>query len=563
MFAAAAYVDAALCAARELQPEHTEHVLEDVRFERALVVRKEATPMLMLDLQHGDGSFGVFARHDDQPWERHGSGRMLPTARYAPLPALDVTELARQLGRALDLDSTYARLRDLGLEYGPEFRRLASLHVGEAGTNRMLARLDTSGLEPGCGSLHPTLLDSAFHGVLAAVDGMTRAMVPVAIERVRLLDAARLPAFAYATWGRTADQSLVADVALVAEDGSPVLEVRGVTCHFLEQVSDVDAAIQASWLHLDTFEPQVWPAPAQARGQIWALAGSAEAYLDALGGALDTIGIASRPLAETDPLAPFSKVVVAFAADPADPAGIAACAALQGIVAQLVAARCSLRVLTFGARQLGDADEPCPAQSALLGLARVIMTEHPELATRIVDLHLRGSAPTAELLALLDADDAEEETAVRGDALYARRLRRHDPGYLRFGSEPGSTPMLSPRRNEPAADQLEVELLAASIEADEARPGSALLPDRPRLRSFVGRVVRVGAEVEGVAVGDIVQFVKRGTFGSACVDRAEPRPAGGGRSRTTCRRAVCRPGAGLARGLRRRPSRRRRLRTGT
>ena len=66
VFAAAAYVDAALCASRELHPERAEHVLEDVRFERALVVRKDATPMLMLDLQRSDGSFGVFARHDDQ-----------------------------------------------------------------------------------------------------------------------------------------------------------------------------------------------------------------------------------------------------------------------------------------------------------------------------------------------------------------------------------------------------------------------------------------------------------------------------------------------------------------
>ena len=63
-------------------------------------------------------------------------------------------------------------------------------------------------------------------------------------------------------------------------------------------------------------------------------------------------------------------------------------------------------------------------------------------------------------------------------------------------ASPAHKRCLTPRRSKPAADQLEVELLAASIEADEAQPGlGAAFADRPRLRSFVGRVVRVGAEV--------------------------------------------------------------------
>ena len=95
-----------------------------------------------------------------------------------------------------------------------------------------------------------------------------------------------------------------------------------MTCRFLEQASDADGVIQPSWLHLDTFQPQVWPAPAQARGQVWALAGTADAYLERARPRRSTVsGIASRPLAQTDALEPFSKVVVAFAPGPGRPGG--------------------------------------------------------------------------------------------------------------------------------------------------------------------------------------------------------------------------------------------------
>ena len=124
-------------------------MIEDRRIERALVVRPEASPMLMLELQHADGSFGVFARHEEQPWERHGVGRVLANARYERRTVLDLDTLARELDRELELEDVYASLRALGLDYGPEFRRLASLQVGTdaAGGTRMLSRLRADGLD--------------------------------------------------------------------------------------------------------------------------------------------------------------------------------------------------------------------------------------------------------------------------------------------------------------------------------------------------------------------------------------------------------------------------------
>nr|MDZ8062915.1 amino acid adenylation domain-containing protein [Nostoc sp. EkiNYC01] len=70
------------------------------------------------------------------------------------------------------------------------------------------------------------------------------------------------------------------------------------------------------------------------------------------------------------------------------------------------------------------------AQSPLWGLGRVIAQEHPDWRCSMVDLApVAESSEVTSLLQLLQADDVENQIAVRGDVSYVARLKRYLPSY--------------------------------------------------------------------------------------------------------------------------------------
>ncbi|MBD2522077.1 type I polyketide synthase [Nostoc sp. FACHB-133] len=70
------------------------------------------------------------------------------------------------------------------------------------------------------------------------------------------------------------------------------------------------------------------------------------------------------------------------------------------------------------------------AQSPLWGLGRVIAQEHPDWRCSMVDLApVPKPSEIASLLQLLQADDVENQIALRGDVSYVARLKRYLPSY--------------------------------------------------------------------------------------------------------------------------------------
>ncbi len=71
---------------------------------------------------------------------------------------------------------------------------------------------------------------------------------------------------------------------------------------------------------------------------------------------------------------------------------------------------------------------PSIAQSPLWGLGRVIAQEHPDWRCSMVDLApVPKPSEIASLLQLLQADDVENQIALRGDVSYVARLKRYLP----------------------------------------------------------------------------------------------------------------------------------------
>ena len=520
VFPAAGYVDAALSACLELDAECRGCVLEEVRFERVFVLKPDANPTLVVDAPNGD--FTLYGRHHGEGWERKASCR-LGAATPDPAQTLAFAALEASLPIELDVARLYADLAELGLDYGPAFRRLESVRLrrdGAAG-GALLARLsDVTSAETG--ALHPTALDAAFHALLALSTDATAPVVPIAVRRLTWWRAAGAPRWVHGVVSSRSDGSLTGELTLADDEGRVLLQARGLE---FRPLNGSDAAPKhAAWLYTDEFEPLADTPSLSAELGACALYGSASPFLDRLSESLVRAGASIRRLnaANVASVEAGERLLVAFEATGGVDGGFAAVHELHTLVQALAGKSASVRLITFSAHALSAEERPDPEQAALWGFGCVVMTEQPELGLRLVDTTAAGDL--SSLLAALFEPDFDEEVVVREGAVFTRRLRHAAPASAaRHSTFVSAGSMLPPARGaELAADELELRTLAAAI-----HPADLALALRPlavgtgsrtaRGRGISARISKIGANVRGFDVGEFVHTFHDGELATRVV----------------------------------------------
>ncbi|GAA1291964.1 SDR family NAD(P)-dependent oxidoreductase [Saccharothrix xinjiangensis] len=227
---AAAYVDMALAAGREVFDAPVE--VTGLRIDRALTLpwNDPDTPVHLHTALGRDARFGVAARvgeHGD--WVEHAAARVRRLLRDAP-PPLAVAPITGRLPRAITAEQHYAACARAGLPYGPAFRVLTGLHVGDG---EVLAAYSAA-IEPDDRHLaHPTVLDGALQAGLSLIAEPT-AHLPVGIDAVRCWRS--MPAVGLVHLrARTSDAQEVSwDMTITDLDGAVALEILGCRAHRFE-----------------------------------------------------------------------------------------------------------------------------------------------------------------------------------------------------------------------------------------------------------------------------------------------------------------------------------------
>ena len=194
LFPAAGFVSMALEAAADMVPADQtvgEFLMRDVVFKNALVLNSdEAGTEVLLQLQPLVTSakstsaewyrFAVVSFGDNDVMVEHCHGQVQAKTGPAPRAAGPAPEpfarLQAQTNKRKNVDLYYSHLRQVGLNYGERFRLLSA--PVESGDGFALGKLEFDPAKvvayPGdeC-ILHPTLLDSAFHTIFAAIASMS------------------------------------------------------------------------------------------------------------------------------------------------------------------------------------------------------------------------------------------------------------------------------------------------------------------------------------------------------------------------------------------------------
>lgn len=470
-----------------------------------------------------------WARDGKNEGQSDGDERMLVQAQLEPMrrppagaiPPTDLVGLRDGAGPALEVSAHYARLQQLGLNWGPDLRGLCSLFCDPA-TGRALGQIATP---PRKDSFDPVLTEAALVTALACFEGGLAA-IPTRIARVDLFTD-QLPqeiwCAAELVWRRGA-RALV-DLRFFDAEGEALGGLFGVE---LAAVPGAAAIMQDQTggqepLHLlNSWHAAPQPAePAPAAGR-WLLVGDVNRIGTQIMAQIEQLGAVEYHLAQSgeqflagdqqsiddlvgrlDGLAGVIFTLGLEAGGMADPLGETAAQTLacfaDALERHCAGAHPRALVITCAAVMVSGADAPAqPAQSALAGITQALASRNARWTC--VDIAPHAEAADWAVLAreaLCDSDDAlvlvrdghRMTNMVRVSDRLAQRaeravvLGREDMVRFEWCHAPGKPALIlvadAPKQDDPAALCLALEALswpaeelqAAGLDKEDDTPG--------------------------------------------------------------------------------------------
>ncbi|MDA4110886.1 type I polyketide synthase [Mycolicibacterium holsaticum] len=565
-------VPGATYAAMALAAVGTPAQVREVFFYEPIILPEKASREVQLTLHHlEDGSGSTFQVHSrphgerDAEWSLNADGRIVTTVDDEPgtAPTESIEAACERLKRTRpqQLFDTFA---DMELTWGPTWSTsLKSLWTGDGEAVGDVAIGDELAEHLGSEPIHPVLLDlctgvafPAFPAVLAATEDsgpMADLFLPLRYGRVVLREKMPNRFYCRARWqsGSAESETQVFDLDFVDRSGRLLGEIRDFAVKRAPREALLRGLGGDTTRTLYTVGWQEMPPPAETdtadkSDGTWLIAGFDELSTrlpDSV--SLDRTSLSDpefwrRPFVQAaERGAPISGIVWRSAGQPgADESAAEFAERLESEIDQLLTVVRTLQSqedvkLTGGlwivteravATESGEAVDP--AQSALWGLGRTIMTEQPALRCKLVDYDTLDDV-VRSLPGLLGTSVDEPELALRqGKYLVPRMLPWARGGPLAvpratdYTLEPTERGAIDNLRlieidvPPPPAGQVQIRVEAAGLNFRDVLNVLGLYPGDPgRIGGdLAGIVTEVGAGVSGFEVGQRVFGFMQGGF---------------------------------------------------
>ncbi|HEV7648568.1 MAG TPA: type I polyketide synthase, partial [Actinophytocola sp.] len=435
--------------------------IEDLTLQAPLVLPETGAVLLQVavgaETETGQRHLTVHSRPEaGGTWVRHATGTL--AAGLEPAGAA-LTEWPPAGATAVPIADVYAELAGIGLEYGPAFQGLEAVWRRGDDVYAEVALDEAQVPQAGRYGLHPALLDSALHALLAAATGERTLALPFSWNDVTL---AATGAAALRVHIRPAGDDAFA-IDLADDTGAPVASVGSLTVRPI------------------TPEQLAAATPAAAEQHLYRL---------------DWVGVDPATPTGEDPDDAVVETIAGSAGDVAGTARHVAHRALELVRSWLADDRSGRLVLhTTGAVAVDPGDDIAdPAAAAAWGLVRTAQSEHPGRFV-LVDTDDQSAAALAAALAT-----GETQVAVRAGKLYVPRLAR--------STQQTGTP--EAREPDPDGTVLVTggtsglgALFARHLVTDRGVRHLLLLsrrgPDAPGVAELVGELTDLGAHVSVTA----------------------------------------------------------------
>ena len=443
-------------------------------------VRLTVTP-----LKSGKASFRLLSGDAEDPkiWHTHMTGTLRKSEAPAR-PAFSTKQVRDRCRQTMAAANFYDRLDKLGLEYGPSFRGVRELYIGE---HEALSKVQLpDGLTTAQYLMHPAFLDACLHAYPLVIDGAEKtedgcSYLPVSLEGFRCYQDGVDKAWVHTRLRSVGkDDTQVVDIQVYDDAERPVADLQGLSVRLLQLGKMPEPKAGAD----DLFYRAIWrkstaptASPATDRGPAsWMIFADEKGVGAALAGKLEAAGHHCHLVYRDDALVrrgprtwtvnerqpeDFRRLLAEFAAGETLPCdgvvylwGLDA-PSVEGLtLARLksgseMMCRGALAILhafsesrsarpggtrlwfvTANTQKLDAQEQPVdPVQACLWGLGRTAAIEYPGIWGGLIDLQLNGErVPDIDLLvAELVNPDGENQIVISAGN------QRH---VARFVSEP-------------------------------------------------------------------------------------------------------------------------------
>lgn len=240
----------------------------------------------------------------------------------------------------------------------------------------------------------------------------------------------------------------------------------------------------------------------------------------------------------------FAPDVPAAGADDHKRALMAPLHALSGLIQSLGDRTARIWVMAEGgARAIADLGPACPVQTGVWAFVRTAINEFDKLDLRLVDFAegMRPVDKAARLAQLMSSPGDVRELVLTAESMFALEVRRGTPAQTtpaparistddhavvlqqRERGNPEELTWVRAQRRPPGEHEVEIEVATSGLNFRDVMWSLGLLPEEALESGFAGptiglecagRIVRVGASVAGLSVGDPVIAIAPASFAS-------------------------------------------------
>ncbi|NER52999.1 MAG: SDR family NAD(P)-dependent oxidoreductase, partial [Symploca sp. SIO1A3] len=489
IFPTAAYVEIVLAAGAQIfasgkVDNHPPLVVEDLLMQQPLVLDAVETTSVQLVLTPNQSGydFGIFSlkNSDDkhETWTQHVQGYLLAVEAPAAKARLDLAALQQKVNQEIAIASYYQTFLDVGVEYGPNFQTIEELWFSQGDSVEVLGKITLpETIESNTNdSLHPLLLDGCLQLLATALedspDSDTKTYFLVGLERLNFFSQPGTSIWCHIQPSSQPSPGVLSsfDLHLVDENGIAVADLINLQVSRANE-TDLLANQTDDWLYRIVWEakPRVSKDNKTSQAGNWLIFSDEGEVSGTLAELLNQQGEHCILVSQGST---FSKLNSdRYLINPAEPQDF------EKLLSEIVKKEQSVYrgiVYLWGLEQKSEmSDIPTTAlelctgilhlvqaltaipphhwgktmprlclvthnaqavtknslqvqQAPLLGLARVIVLEHPELETVCIDLSSQQVKETEMLLEEILFPETEEQVAFRDYERYVARLQRAD-----------------------------------------------------------------------------------------------------------------------------------------
>ncbi len=219
VFPGAAYVEMALSVAQ------AGATLQDVAFEMPMRLQQPTLVQTVVKpAANSRQGIEIYSSSEQNiHWTRNFSGNILP-GQAATAETLDLQQIKQRCSQSVSVTEFYDSVRNLGLQYGPQFQTIREIFCGQG---EVLVRLETDGDVLGY-VIPPMLMDGAFQSLAVGLlqDADSSFYLPVGMERLDCFSPVSGEVYSLAQWRDAEGEVRNADLTLFTSDGTVLARIE-------------------------------------------------------------------------------------------------------------------------------------------------------------------------------------------------------------------------------------------------------------------------------------------------------------------------------------------------